>query len=330
MKKRAVLLFLIALLSLLTVTGCTRGSNASDPELDAEDPAETVVIRQYDYRLFQDTVEYITEEEMEAWRPHLLRRFSYIQDYTEEDVPEGEYAIGAFPLYALFDLNLDGVPEILGGFPDFGSGFAPVYAYSFSSAYDLYTGEELETHSFSICDGTAVYYDMEMGCYKIFSVNYESTRMGMERFGGCFSIERIESLYTSMWNPRPGDTPCFVSTTYLSTNNGAQAMISAETDAEDPDYRRTVWLYGEPSYTKDGEPCSYFEFFNELVNFSSNQVLIPATRLQFIRLPCGEYGITAEDILALKDGAVDELLSGGQKFVRPIVREETDMSEVTE
>ena len=64
MKKRAVLLFLIALLSLLTVTGCTRGSNASDSELDAEDPAETVVIRQYDYRLFQDTVEYITEEEM--------------------------------------------------------------------------------------------------------------------------------------------------------------------------------------------------------------------------------------------------------------------------
>ena len=333
MKKRAVLLLLIALLSLLTVTGCTSapGSNASDPEIDVEDSEETVVIHKYEYHLFQDTVEYVSEEEMESWRPHLLRRFSYVQHYTDQDVPEGEYAIGVHDLYALFDLNLDGVPEILGGLGNGGSGGTPVYAFAFTHAYDLYTGEELDTHVFfSVCDSTAVYYDVELGFYKIFSVNYEATRSGMERSGGHFSIERVETMYEGMWGPLEGSTPCFVSTTYLSTSNSSQAMISDETDAEDPYTNRTIFLHGEPSYTRDGKPCTYFEFFRELLNFTNNQVLIPATRLQFVRLSYGEYGTTAEDILASRDQAVDDLLSSGQQFVRPIVREEADTSEATE
>jgi hypothetical protein len=333
MKKRAVLLLLIALLSLLTVTGCTSapGPNADDPEIDVEDSEETVVIHKYEYHLFQDTVEYVSEEEKESWRPHLLRRFSYIQHYTDQDVPEGEYAIGVHDLYALFDVNLDGVPEILGGLSNSGSGCAPVYPYAFTHAYDLYTGKELDTHiSFSITDGTAVYYDVELGFYKIFSVNYESTRSGMERVGGRFSIERVETLYEGIRGPYEGDFPCLATTTYLSTGNSGKAMISDETDADDPDSHRIVWLYNEPSYTKDGKPCTYFEFFRELTDFTSNQILIPSTRLQYVQLLYGAYGTTAEDILAGRDQAVDDLLSSGQQFVRPIVREEADTSEATE
>lgn len=338
MKTRTALLFLSLLtaLILLMSTGCqsNRVPSVSQEEVTESDTPPSVESKT-EYRLIYDGVEFISDEEKEAWRPYLIQRMSYIKGYTDHLVPKGQYAIDACQLYALFDLNLDGVPELLSGFSNFGSGFAPVHPYCFLTAYDLYTGAEVASLNFFISNNTSVYYDVDRGCYKIYSTNYESTRSpGMDAYGGNYTIDRVEVLYENDWRvntgfPLESAQPYIVSTTYLSTGIDIRGMIGAEPSEDDTGSNRHTYVFGDPRYTKDGEPCEYGEYYAELLHFMSTNILLHNTKLQYISPYYGDDFTSAEDVLANAESLADQLLSLDQQFIRPIHREETT-TEVTE
>ena len=341
MKNRTVLIFLslLLMLTLLFSAGCGRRSVSDSDETEAIDTDTTQGTESNtapvlpEYHLVLDTVDYITDEEKEAWRPHLIRRLSHVKGLTEEGLPEGEYAIGAYDCYALFDLNLDGVPELLGGFPNFGSGFHTAYPYCFMDAYDLYTGRKLDTRHFSVSTNTSVHYNTEKGAYEIYSVDYESSSFNAEAsYSGSFVIERVEVLYEQFWFPHEDfpseeDTPIVVSTTYLCTSIGTQGYYSEET-LEDGSHRFTT-VYRDPTYTLDGEPCEYYEYYNELLNFMNTRYSLRDTQIQLIRPGYAGMEANLDRVFTNAEQYADQLLSGSQKFVRPIVREENTTSEVT-
>ena len=335
MKIRAVFSCLSLLLALLLLlTGCSGKRPAAPDETDT--PETDVEIdapnkEEVEYRLVIDSVDYITEEEKEAWRPHLIRRLSYIEGLSDENLPEGEYAIENGQFYALFDLDLDGVPEILTGFLNFGSGFATTYPYFFSSAYDLYTGRQVGADHFSVCNNLAVFYNEEKGTYEVYSMDHEFSNFRSEHsYGGTFFIERVEKLYEHTWFPGegfPSETavPHFVTTQYLSTDLSTKGMFSAETVAETEraeELHRYVTVYHDPSFIYDGEPCEYHEFYGELLHFMNTRIRLSETQLQYVRTRFRDELARSQDIPAIAEALADELLSLDQQFVRPIQREE--------
>lgn len=342
MKNRTAFLLLTLLLSLLLLlsVGC---QSARPPSSYADDTAETTepettasISTEVEYHLVYDTVEFISDEEKEAWRPYLIQRMSYIKGYTDDMVPEGQYAIEDCQFYALFDLNLDGVPELLGGMGNFGSGFSPVYPYCFPLAYDLYTGAKIASQHLSVSDNTAIYYDVDRGCYKVYSINYESTRIpGQEIYGGNYTIDRVEVLYEFDWRidtgyPIESLPPYIVSTTYLATDISIKGMVSAESSEENPNSYRYTDILGDPHYIKDGEPCKYHEYYKELLHFMSTNILLHDTKLQYVSPHYGDDSINGDRILENAEKWADQLLSLDQQFVRPIQRENTPDSEANQ
>lgn len=336
----SVLSVLLALILLLSV-GCSRrrapdsdSTDTAEPETEA--PASDSNGTKPEYHLVFDTVDYISEEEKEAWRPHLIRRLSNIEGLPNENLPEGEYAIGAHHLYALFDLNLDGVPELLGGCGNYGSGFCTAFPYCFMDAYDLYTGRKLETKHFFVSSNTSVHYDVERGAYEIYSVDYETSSFNAAfTHSGNFVIDRVEVLYDCFWFPDEDfpseeDTPIVVSTAYLHTSIGTKGLYSEETVDDEDGSNRFTTIYNDPTYTFDGESCEFSVFFNELLKFMNTHISLRETQLQFVST---FYDSLVEErperVLENAELFADQLLSSGQQFVRPIVREESTTSEVT-
>lgn len=339
MKNRIVLIFLslLLILTLFVSTGCSRRSDTNPDETEFED-TETEVSESDappvlpEYHLVLDTVDYITDEEKEAWRPHLIRRLSHIKGLTEEGLPEGEYPIGAYTAYALFDLNLDGVPELLGGYLNVGSGFHAAYPYGFLDAYDLYTGQKLNTRHFSASPNTTVHYNTEKGTYEIYSVDYESSGFNAEAsYSGTFVIDRVEVLYEQFWFPDEDfpseeDIPIVISTAYLHTSIGTRGYFSEET-AEDGSNRFTT-VYRDPTYTLDGKSCTYQEYYNELLNFMNTRHSLRDTQMQYV-IAFYDSLERPDRILEAAEQFANELLSNSQKYVRPIEREGNTTSEVT-
>ena len=330
-----VLLSLVLLLSVGCRSTSVPPSNGETHETTAE--PETTVTTQIDYKPVYDTVDYITDEEKEAWRPYLIRRLTYVQGFNNEDLPEGEYAVGAHTVYALFDVDLDGVPELLGGCLNVGSGFATCYPYAFYAAYDLYTGRELDTKNFMISNNTSVYYDAEQGVYKVYSVDYETSSYNAAHAAtGTFVIDRVEVLYDcDTWFPADDfptekDIPYLVTTAYLHTSISSKGMYSEETVDDGYDSNRFTTVYSDPSYILDGKPCEYSDYYVALLNFMNTHISIRDTQLQYVYTFYDSIEDFSELVSEQAEAHADQLLSNGQKFVRPIVREEATTPEETE
>ena len=341
MKTRIALPFLTVLLSLVLLlsVGC-RGTSAPPSDGETHETTaepETTVTTHIDYKPVYDTVDYITDEEKEDWRPHLIRRLTYVRGFDCEGLPEGEYAIGSHTAYALFDLNLDGVPELLGGCLNVGSGYATCYPYAFYAAYDLYTGRELDTKNFTVSSNTSVYYDAERGAYEVYSVDYETSSYNAAHAAtGTFVIDRVEVLYDcDTWFPADDfptekDIPYLVTTAYLHTSIGSKGMYSEETIDDGYDSNRFTTVYSDPSYILDGKPCEYSEFYMALLSFMNTHISIRDTQLQYVTTFYDSMEDFSELISEQAEAHADRLLSNGQKFVRPIVREESTTTEATE
>ena len=341
MKTRIALPFLTVLLSLVLLlsAGC-RGTSAPPSDGETHETTaepETTVTTHIDYKPVYDTVDYITDEEKEDWRPHLIRRLTYVRGFDCEGLPEGEYAIGSHTAYALFDLDLDGVPELLGGCLNVGSGYATCYPYAFYAAYDLYTGRELDTKNFTVSSNTSVYYDAERGAYEVYSMDYETySYNAAHAASGTFVIDRVEVLYDcDAWFspedfPTERDIPYLVTTAYLRTSISSKGMYSEETIDDGYDSNRFTTIYGDPSYILDGKPCEYNEFYIALLSFMNTHISIRDTQLQYVTTFYDSMEDFSELISEQAEAHADRLLSNGQKFVRPIVREESTTTEATE
>lgn len=344
MKTRTALRFLPPLLAMiLLLTGCQGGRAPAPDETapqDTESEAEPdpFIREEIRYRLVFDEVDYVSKEEKEAWRSHLIRRLSYIKGYTDDHLPEGEYAIAACQLYALFDLDLDGVPEILGGFSNAGSGYSSVYYYCFPYAFDLYTGRQVGDRFMDICNNLSVFYNSEKGAYEVYSVNQEFTNTRSDHvYGGTFLIDRVEVLYPQTWFPdedfpSESDVPYITTTRLLSSGFSTHGMFSAETETDEENgegSNRFVTVYRDPHFTRDGEPCEYYEFHAALLSFVNSCIRLPETKLQYISPYYGDDFTEPQDVLDNAEALADELLSLDQHFVRPMQRQDTPVQEAS-
>lgn len=244
--------------------------------------------REYTY-ICGKKISFYTEKEMEKWREpieNLIANTEYpiysddvkgeLLGYTSENPDAPSIAYGNS--YALYDVNLDGVPELL---VNMGGGSAGNFPYA---VYDIYTGE-------NVCgidgggDGSiCAYYFSETAEVK--NVNVYSCRSG--------------------WSGKQYFTSVFLPGTYEETMYlyGAYSMCH--------DSEGNIVLENA-SFEVCGKMCDPESYFFEEEDFQKNCIRIKETEIITVyRWDASDD----EDTWAVKGEKIaNALLSSGQKFI---------------
>ncbi len=145
-RNQSLLTLLAVLLSLaILLTACGSGA------LSKEHPRQTIGDK---------TFTFASEKDKDAWRKPLERLLSNAREVGAEDYDEPTYK--DLPTFwngrdcALFDVTLDGVPELI---VNYGGGSAGNHFYEI---FDLYTGASVGTFDGDAHDDWRVYYNTEL------------------------------------------------------------------------------------------------------------------------------------------------------------------------
>ncbi len=309
MKKRKLLaLSLAALLSAAVLIGCDfvdfpEEESLTETEVIAEEPADTKIheieTEKYIYCPIYQEVEFISDGEKAAWREPLLRLLSNEvdkwYDISDETIETGSGPVIRRGWYVgLYDVNLDGVPELL---MDMGGGSAGNALYV---VYDLYTGYEYEDYLDGNYDGGwSVYLNTETGAYE--NIGRFAWRMGYQ---GRNRYVYKGTIMSFAGRPTLISMPCFGEEYRIEwPEAGDMDQLSCRTGTSDSDvaYCDRVSFFVQE---KAVSPDEYFEAYDD---FANTYVRIPGTDLKLF------WREDYEDVEEL----IDDLIGSGQSFIRP-------------
>lgn len=242
---------------------------------------------------------FVSDSEKERWRAYIE---TLVKNEEQPFVIGDEVAYGApdpsLPSishgisFGLFDVNLDGVPEL---FVDLGGGSA---GNAFYEIYDIYTGRLLGTLGGGAGGSWCVYLSADNGKYAIFGEYW--LRAGFNC--GSTHVSRLAYFEAD------GE---YGSLSYLSS---VYESVSAIGDGAEHEYIYETDEYID--YYVNGESTDFETYANESEAFRTTYLRIPETHITMIhRRDVCEDGDTRE---AAAKKITDALLSANQRFVAPI------------
>ncbi len=305
--KKLFALMIAAILLCTSLSGCNL-ANKNDAEQtdlvsfeDNTTETEKEVIR-YTYRVAYKDIEFASETTKESWREPLLKLFrnEATRGRGEEWGEWGEYVFpypdqpGLIPGWyiGLFDINVDGVPELL---IDMGGGSA---GNSFYEVYDIQSGENIGSLDGGQEDSWCVYLDTNMGDFEaIGQFEWRCGWAGKERF-----INKADITHTL-----DGIEKYVYETTYLRADYRIDAAAVDLTQEEIENGIHGAWeeIYTGVSFRVNGSDASIESYFGEFDCFMQTYIRIPETALKLIHR--SDYS-TPEEI-------VEALLSTTQQYI---------------
>lgn len=299
------LALIFAVITVLSTAGCSilwdrlnENANVTENEEETTTPPVPVnlTVEWEGYRNF-------TDEEKEELYASLVRLLS------NEEQPVVDYDDGAIVGYApprpdepsiangfelgLFDLTLDGFPELI---VNLGGGSA---GNSFYYVYDIMSGEKLGDMRGGAATGKCIYLNLESGEYEIIErYTFRNGATGMDhQIGKVMFNEETKEIYTK--------SLFFVSYEYdmifETDENGNDAGIDLE--------------IAEVDFYVDGEYASHEEYLYYLNYFEETHSLVPHTRANLVGWSdVAEY---TEDIQTKAEKMARALVyENDQKFVK--------------
>lgn len=295
------------LLSALISCGRAVGNETADAETDkrgssfAQDigaEAETQIETVYRYHLYDDRVEWISEEEKQGWREPLVAFLSRLKEAnwgersaSVEDTLYLERGYGV----SLLDITMDGVPEVLIHLGGGSSGNAFYYIY------DLYTGEHLGSLDGGHDQDFCFYYDATSGKCRLLGQYW--WRMGWDtrmRYICEITPNRQENgNYDTIW-----------------MYEGCQfEMLPDETEKDGEDTAEAWVEKCCNTYELWGESVSFDDYYAEYDAFVENCSRLTQSGMQSVMWDAVEE---EDDLLqeALAEKMADALLQNGQQYIR--------------
>lgn len=218
---------------------------------------------------------FVSDAVRASWRDPLIARISS--------------APAAARGFALFDVTMDGTPELL----SLTSGLGSTTGWAQLEVLDLATGETLGILEKGLTEELALYYSTENGLFHAFA--YSELRNGADT-----SVH----LLTPLARTADGKyyTPAYLRSDYRYTLPPA-----------DPDEKDAMPIPEEVTHTRYGETLTPKEYAWEYTYFATHMIALPETRAHLILW---------EEITATGDAAesasamADALLSLEQEFVK--------------
>lgn len=302
---RILSVFLIIVMLCITLSGCafTGKDDHIHPDNGAIDKSEKEIVR-YTYRVAYKDIEFATEQTKESWREPLLKLFQNEarRGRGEAKDEEGDYVFPVpdapgvlFGYYiGLFDIDVDGVPELL---IDMGGGSA---GNSFYEVYDIRSGEKIGSVNGGQEDSWCVYFDTNTGDFEaVGQFQWRCGWMGKNRF-----INKADITHS-----RGGIEKCVYETEYLTAgyNIDVVAVDITQEDKENGIHGAWEEIYTGTIFNVNGNKVSVDSYFEELDRFTETYIRVPETAIKLITR--SDYN-TANEI-------VDALLSLKQEFIVP-------------
>ena len=317
MKIKFTLIILLAMVVCMSCFGCSKDTSADDTNMSNSDETtsesnveETEKVK-YIYRTKYIQFEFVSDEQKAEWQNALA---SLLNNEKNPIYEKGEGLTGYSYLYpdkpcieigyqlALFDINVDGTPELL---VNAGGGSA---GNAFYYVYDIISGEEIGTldggHDHSWC----VYFNQSTGKYEaIGQFEWRSGWMGKIRF-----VNKATITNTMAWD----DTYLYETSLMCAYYDidAAEVELTAE-EIEEGIHASWEEIYPGVRFWVNGDSASIGTYFNAQDEFIENYIRITETGIQLIDW---DDVTSEEDNVAIKaEKMATALISSSQKFIAP-------------
>ena len=284
---------------------------AASSESSAQTDVTTVEKIRYVYQTKYRDLEFLSEEEMQAWREPLVALLSNVKtevyDACGELIgytclyPDRPYVVDGYSV-ALFDINTDGVPEVL---VDGGGGSA---GNAFYFVYDLMTGTELGTMDGGFDDAWCIYFNHTTGAYE--TIGQFGWRNGWMR--------RSRYVEKAVLTHKSGNVPYLHEVSWITTCYEVDHIEIPMTDKEiEMGYQGAyAEIYPIVEFYVYGNPATLDEYLEAQDHFEENYTRIVETGLRLVRW--GDVSKDEDDVVVKAEKMADALLAIGQRFLKPL------------
>ena len=308
---KAVRFMAIVLLALMCFFGaaCSAAEGDTPSATDTQSTDKTEEKTKYVYKIKYTDLEFVSKEEKEKWREPLfaLLNNQRITVYDESREPVGySYIYPDRPCIeyghdlALFDVNVDGTPELLVNIGGGSAGNACYYVY------DIMTGKLLGMMDGGHDGSWCIYFNTQSGKYE--SVGHFECRVGWS--GKIRAVKKAEIA------PRMDKSENIV---YQQSLMSAHYSIDyAEVDIPDEESEigfDKAWAEICPGaeFYVGGDSVSIETYFDEQDRFTENYVRITDTAIVLVDYTDAEF--KAEAVYENAQKLTDALLKTDQEFI---------------
>ena len=256
-------------------------------------------------------VTFMSDAQKTEWRAALV---SLLNNEKTPCYDEGKDLVGYTYLYpdrpciengyqlALFDINVDGIPELL---VNVGGGSA---GNAFYYVYDLLTGAELGTLDGGRSNAWCIYFHQLTGKYE--AIGRFEWRSGW--------TGKIRMVHRAVITETIGIGEAYLhETSMMYAYYDINAVKVEIPDADADEGYRTEWeeVYTGVYFSVDGNKASIEEYFAAQDDFLTNYVRITETGI--ILIDWDDVTDKEDDVLSKAEKMAEVLLSTDQKFIQP-------------
>ncbi len=253
-----------------------------NPPQNPEDPENYTRINGKD-------IYFISDSEKETWRPYLVKLLENVRqnlgDPSSAPFPD-KPSVDDCVSFGLFDINFDGIPELIG---DTVGGTAGNRAYI---VYDLKTGETPYNFTSDFYGSWAYYYNVLTG--KLEAAGLFQYRYGWEGAGG--------HLMKITYNEKNKSYNAY-SVIY------AEYELHTKEDFQEIDYMTVKFT------VNNNKNADFWDYYSVLGEFNENCIRIKETAL--VDFFWHDFGDSDANGKSDAEKMADALISSSQKFIKP-------------
>ena len=295
MKIKYALIILLSIVICISCFGCNEVTDATVGNSDVTTSGETEEVK-YVYRTKYVQVEFVSDEQKTEWKNALVSLLNNekIPNYNSDGSVEYSSLYPDRPCIergyqlALFDINTDGVPELL---VDVGGGSA---GNAFYYVYDIVSGKEVGTLDGGHDNSWCIYFNQSTGKFEA---------IGQFEWRGGWSVKMRLVNKATLTNATDRDGACLNETSWM------YAYYNEEPESAHEEKRAEVefWVYEESA--------SMEEYFAAQDDFTENYIRIAETGIKLI--DWNDVTSDGDDVALKAEKMATALIATNQKFIAP-------------